>query len=167
MTKSLPTLPADYGAWLSDLKRRIHGARQRAALSVNAEQIALYHSIGRDIQSRQEQQGWGARVIDRLSGDLREAFPDMKGLSTSNLKYMRFFAAECPDGLIGQQSADQLPWFHGVTLLTKLADTSTREWYARYRAEKDAIDRADAQLDLDDEAEQPERDSKQIDEKEK
>ncbi len=54
----------------------------------------------------------------------------MKGLSTSNLKYMRFFAAECPDRQIGQQPADQLPWFHIVTLLTKLEDTALRDWYA-------------------------------------
>jgi predicted nuclease of restriction endonuclease-like (RecB) superfamily len=88
------------------------GARQRALLAVNQEQIRLYHDIGRDILDRQSRQGWGAKVIDRLSSDLRAAFPDMKGLSASNLKYMRFFASECPDRRIGQQSADQLPWFH-------------------------------------------------------
>ncbi len=55
----------------------------------------------------------------------------MKGLSTSNLKYMRFFAQECPDRQIGQQSADQLPWFHIVTLITKISDPALRDWYAR------------------------------------
>ena len=126
-----PLLPADYGAWLTDLKRRIQGARQRALLAANGEQIRLYHDIGREILGRQGAQGWGAKVIDQLSADLRAAFPEMKGLSASNLKYMRFFAQECPEFLIGQQSADPLPWFHIVTIITKLADPVLRDWYAR------------------------------------
>jgi hypothetical protein len=76
-------------------------------------------------------QRWGAKVIDRLSADLRAAFPEMRGLSSSNLKYMRFFASECPNRRFGQQSADQLPWFHIVTLITKLRAPELREWYAR------------------------------------
>jgi len=124
-------LPADYSDWISSLKQRIAGARQKAILAVNGEQIRLYHEIGKEILERQERQGWGAKVIDRISADLRAAFPDMKGLSTSNLKYMRFFAQECPERLIGQQPADLLPWFHIVTLITKVADPGTREWYAR------------------------------------
>lgn len=90
--------------------------------------ICCYHDIGRDILDRQSRQGCGAKVIDHLSADLRGAFPEMKGLSASNLKYMRFFAQECPDRLIGQQSADQLPWFHIVTLITRLSEASLRDW---------------------------------------
>ena len=132
----LPTLPPDYALWLTDLKQRIQGARQRALLSANAAQIQLYHSIGRDILERQSQQGWGSKVIDRLASDLRAAFPAMKGLSATNLKYMRFFAQECPDLLIGQQSADQLPWFHIVTLITKLTEPVLRDWYAHTALEQ-------------------------------
>ena len=123
-------LPAGYATWLTALKQKIAGARQRAVLSANAEQIRLYHDIGREILDRQTRQGWGTKVIDRLAADLRETFPDMKGLSASNLKYMRFFAQECPDRQIGQQTADQLPWFHIVTILTKLSEPALREWYA-------------------------------------
>ncbi len=130
MSKPDIALPRDYGKWIAELKRRIAGARQRALLSANEEQIRLYHDIGREILNRQEQQGWGAKVIDRASADLQAAFPDMKGLSASNLKYMRFFAQECPKCTIGQQSADQLPWFHIVTLLTKIHEPDLREWYA-------------------------------------
>jgi predicted nuclease of restriction endonuclease-like (RecB) superfamily len=136
MNSNLPTLPADYADWLTALKRRIQGARQRAVLAANAEQIRLYHDIGREILERQSQQGWGAKVINHLAVDLRAAFPDMKGLSASNLKYMRFFAQECPDRLFGQQSADQLPWFHIVTLVTKLSDPALRDWYAREALEQ-------------------------------
>ena len=122
MTQKSRSLPADYAGWLAELKRRIAGARQRAVLSANAKQIQLYHELGHDILERQSREGWGAKVIDRLSADLRTAFPDMKGLSSSNLKYMKFFAQECPSCQFGQQSADQLPWFHIVTLLTKLQE---------------------------------------------
>jgi len=130
LSKVVSLLPPDYSEWLNTLKLRIKGARQRALLSANAEQIRLYHDIGREILARQSQQGWGAKVIDHLAVDLREEFPDMKGLSSRNLKYMKYFAQECPDFLIGQQSAAQLPWFHIVTLITKLSDNNLRDWYA-------------------------------------
>ena len=109
MRKNPVGLPAGYADWLLRLKLRIAGARQRAVLAANEEQLRLYHDIGRDILDRQNRQGWGARVIDRLSADLQTTFPDMKGLSASNLKYMRFFAQECPKTTIGQQPADRLP----------------------------------------------------------
>jgi predicted nuclease of restriction endonuclease-like (RecB) superfamily len=109
MSKNPLILPADYGDWLASLKQRIHSARQRALFAVNAEQIRLYHTIGLDILDRQNRQGWGAKVIDRVAADLQDAFPDMKGFSSRNLKYMRFFAQHCPEILIGQQSAAQLP----------------------------------------------------------
>jgi predicted nuclease of restriction endonuclease-like (RecB) superfamily len=131
MNPSLLALPSDYTQWLASLKQRIQGARQRALLVANSEQIRLYHDIGREILDRQSMQGWGAKVIDQLSADLRAAFPDMKGFSSRYLKYMKVFAQECPDLQIGQQSAAQLPWFHIVTLITKLSDHSLRDWYAR------------------------------------
>ena len=136
MSKHAIILPEDYADWLADLKKRIHGARQRALLAANDEQIRLYHDIGMDIMQRQSTQGWGARVIDRLSSDLRAAFPEMKGFSSRNLKYMKFFAQTCPNLQIGQQSAAQLPWFHIVTLLTKVADPAEREWYALQTAQQ-------------------------------
>ena len=122
-------IPNGYLEWLEALKGRIKAARSRAALAVNAELIRLYHQIGHDILQRQTQHGWGAKVIERVARYLKATFPDMKGFSTSNLKYMRYFAEHCPDVQFGQQPADQLPWFHIVTLLTKL-ESAEREWYA-------------------------------------
>lgn len=122
--------PEGYADWLTQLKGQIAQARQRAALAVNAELVQLYGRIGRDILQRQQAQGWGAKVIDRLARDLKEAFPDMRGWSSSNLKYMRFFAQHCPEGQFGQQPADQLPWFHVVTLLTQVNEPAGRAWYA-------------------------------------
>jgi len=69
-------------------------------------------------------------VIERLARDLSDAFPDTKGFSSRNLKYMRYFAEHCPTLQIGQQPAAQLPWFHIVVLLTKLDEPAQREWYA-------------------------------------
>jgi predicted nuclease of restriction endonuclease-like (RecB) superfamily len=115
-------VPDDYARWLSNLKSHIQGARARAVLAVNQELVRLYHRIGTEILERQERQGWGARVIERLSSDLREAFPDMKGFSSRNLKYMKAFAQTCPDLQLGQQPAAQLPWFHIVILLTKIPE---------------------------------------------
>ena len=128
--KSPLALPEGYAGWLAQLKSRIAQARQRAALAVNAELVQLYGRIGGDILQRQQTQGWGAKVIDRLARDLKNAFPDMRGCSTRNLKYMAFFAEDCPDGQFGQQPAAQLPWFHVVTLLTQLNNAADREWYA-------------------------------------
>ncbi|MDG5494881.1 PDDEXK nuclease domain-containing protein [Niveispirillum sp. BGYR6] len=122
--------PEGYASWLADLKGRIHSAQQRATLAVNRELVSLYWQIGRDILSRQAEQGWGAKVIDRLATDLRAAFPQMKGFSPRNLKYMRAFAEAWPDSEFVQQVAAQLPWFHNVVLLDKLPNPEARRWYA-------------------------------------
>jgi predicted nuclease of restriction endonuclease-like (RecB) superfamily len=126
----LAAIPADYGHWLAELKSRIHAAQQRAALGVNRELVLLYWQIGRDILARQSDQGWGAKVIERLAHDLRNAFPDMKGFSARNLKYMRAFAEAWPDAAFVQEVLAQLPWYHQLALLDKLADSAARQWYA-------------------------------------
>ena len=132
MTKeTISALPEGYADWLTQLKVDIAQARQRAALAVNAELVQLYHRLGSEIRHRQQVQGWGAKVIERLARDLSDAFPDIRGFSSRNLKYMAFFAQHCPNGLFGQQPAAQLPWFHVVTLLTKLTSPAEREWYAQ------------------------------------
>ncbi|MGB3290765.1 MAG: PDDEXK nuclease domain-containing protein [Burkholderiaceae bacterium] len=122
--------PEGYAGWLADLKARIHTAQQRAALAVNRELVLLYWQIGRDILVRQAEQGWGAKVIERLSQDLRLAFPEMKGFSPRNLKYMRAFAEAWPELEFVQEVLAQLPWYHQLALLDKLPGTQTRKWYA-------------------------------------
>lgn len=91
MPKNL--LPDDYPGLLDALKSRIAQERVRVVMAANAAMVLLYWDIGRAIGERQEVAGWGARVIERLSADLRRAFPDMRGLSVRNLRYMRAFAA--------------------------------------------------------------------------
>lgn len=130
MTSTNTILPEGYAEWLAQLKTDIARTQHHAVLAVNAEMVQLYRRIGQDILQRQATQGWGAKVIERLANDLKATFPNMRGWSTSNLKYMRFFAQNCPAGQFGQQPADQLPWFHIVTLVTKLDAPAEREWYA-------------------------------------
>lgn len=123
-------LPPDYDTWLADLKTRIQRAQQRASLAINCELVMLYWQIGRDILDRQNREGWGAKVIERLSQDLRNSFPGMKGFSPRNLKYMRSFAEAWPDTEFVQEVLAQLPWSHQIALLDKLTTEEKRRWYA-------------------------------------
>ena len=84
--------PKSYQDLLARLKSQIRSAQVRALVAVNQELVLLYWGIGQDILARQRQEGWGAKVVERLSRDLRAAFPGMKGLSRANLMYMRAFA---------------------------------------------------------------------------
>lgn len=127
---SLIPVPEGYADWLAELKSRIHTAQQRATLAVNRELVLLYWQIGRDILARQAEQGWGAKVIERLSHDLRATFPDMKGFSPRNLKYMRAFAEAWTDTEFVQEVLAQLPWYHQLALLDKLDSPENRRWYA-------------------------------------
>jgi predicted nuclease of restriction endonuclease-like (RecB) superfamily len=96
--------------------------------------VLLYWDVGWMILARQEHEGWGAKVIDRLSADLQQAYPDMRGLSPRNLKYMRAFAAAWPDRAIVQEALAQIPWSHQIALLAKLDSRQQRLWYARKSA---------------------------------
>lgn len=128
---SLIQAPEGYVDWLAELKSRIHSAQQRATRAVNRELVQLCWQIGRDILTRQADQGWGAKVIDRLAHDLRNAFPDMKGFSRANLMYMRAFAEAWPDEQIVQQAVGQLPWGHNLVLISKLKTAEKRLAYAQ------------------------------------
>lgn len=130
MNKKFTAIPPDYADWLADIKARVVSARQRAALAANAELVMLYWQVGNEILQRQRTANWGDKVLDRLASDLRDAFPEMKGFSLANLKFMRALAQAWPDAAIGQQAVSQLPWGHNVLLLTKLKDPAQRLQYA-------------------------------------
>jgi predicted nuclease of restriction endonuclease-like (RecB) superfamily len=130
MPSSELEIPANYAALLASLQERIRGAQVRAALSVNRELVLLYWQIGREILIQQDAQGWGAKVIDRLSQDLRQAFPEMKGFSARNLKYMRAFAESWPNEQFVQEVLAQITWYHNIALLEKLDLPPDRIWYA-------------------------------------
>ena len=125
----------DYGKLLTELKDKVRLSQQKAALKVNSELILLYWSIGKRILENQDREGWGTRIIDLLSKDLSKAFPEMKGFSVRNLKYMRSFAEAYPKIQIVQQVVAQLPWFHNCVLLDKAKNKKERLWYAKQTIE--------------------------------
>lgn len=129
MPSGLSEMPTDYNEVLLRMKEQVRHAQIRAALSVNRELVLLYWRIGKDILEGQERRGWGSRVIENLAADLAREFPDMKGFSVRNLKYMRSFARAWPEIELVQQAAAQIPWFHNCVLLDKVHDRDARQFY--------------------------------------
>lgn len=123
-------LPEDYVGWLAELKINISKTRLKVVLSSSSEMVLLYWDIGKRILDKQKNHGWGAKIIDRLALDLRKSFPDMKGFSPRNLKYMRAFANAWPNNVIVQEALAQLPWYHNIALLEKVKLEEERLWYA-------------------------------------
>lgn len=119
----------EYNKLFLELKTRVTASRYRAAVKVNNELINLYLQIGNIILQSQEKEGWGAKIINQLSMDLRAEFPDMKGFSPQNLKYMRKFAEEFSQTEIGQQAVDQIPWGHIVLLVYSGLDKEQINFY--------------------------------------
>ena len=120
-----------YARLLADVKARVQAARVQAGLAVNRELVLLNWHIGRGIISAQRDRGWGAKVIDKLAEDLGRAFPDMRGFSVRNLKYMRAFAEAWPQGSIVQAALARITWYHNIALLDKLERPELRLWYAQ------------------------------------
>jgi predicted nuclease of restriction endonuclease-like (RecB) superfamily len=131
VAKSTTIQGNNYNGFLQELKERIRRAQVKAALSVNKELVLLYWQIGREILARQASEGWGTKVIEQLAKDLKTEFPDMTGLSRTNLLYMRAFAAAYPDEEFVQQAVGQIPWGHNVRILDAVKDPEQRLWYAK------------------------------------
>ena len=126
----IETIPSEYGEWFISLKRQVYAAQQRAVLAANHELVQLYWNIGANISTRCKQNGWGSKIIHRLADDLKREFPDMKGFSVTNLKYMRMLAEAWSQEEISQAPLDQLTWYHLLTLQTKLISKEGRMKYA-------------------------------------
>ena len=120
-----------YDSFVGAIKERIRTTQVKAALAANAELVLLYWDIGCAILGSQKREGWGAKVIDRLSADLQMEFPKMSGYSIRNLKYMRNFAEEWPDRAIVQQLVAQIPWGHNCVVVDRIKDVETRQFYIR------------------------------------
>lgn len=112
-----------------ELKQKVLLSQYKAVKVVNKELVMLYWEIGSIILKNQSQKGWGAKIIDTLSKDLKKSFPTMKGFSIRNLKYMRQFASSYPDIIIVQELLAQLSWYHNLTIMQKLKDDNIRQWY--------------------------------------
>jgi predicted nuclease of restriction endonuclease-like (RecB) superfamily len=118
-----------YEKFLENIKQRIRTAQIKAALAANQQLVLHYWDMGSDILESQRRQGWGAKVIDRLSDDLAREFPSLSGYSVRNLKYMKAFAEAWPDLQFVQQAVAQIPWGHNCVLLDRLDGTELRLFY--------------------------------------
>jgi predicted nuclease of restriction endonuclease-like (RecB) superfamily len=144
LVKAVAGLPPGYGELLEDLKARVRTSQLKAAVAVNRELIRLYWDIGRLIVERQERDGWGKGVVDRLAKDVQKAFPGLKGFSPLNVTRMRaLYLAYTKEVTILSQPVTELdgqnlpgpigetPWGHNLVLLFKLKDPLQRLWYSR------------------------------------
>jgi len=120
----------EYKAFFKEIKERILTSQIKAALAVNHELINLYWEIGSKIHLKQKDEGWGSKTVENLAKDLKSTFPEMKGFSLTNIKYMVQFAKEYPEFAISQQVVGQIPWGHNILLLQKLETLQDRIWYA-------------------------------------
>ncbi len=122
----------EYIEIIETIKGEIRGAQYKAALSMNRELIMLYYHIGTVIN---EHKTWGSKFIENLAADIRLAFPNAKGYSVRNLKYMAKFAETYPDEEFGQTASAQIPWSHNTAILDKVKDAEQRIWYIKKTAE--------------------------------
>lgn len=123
---------SDYKDWLNSIKQRVVAARMRVALAANSELIRFYWELGSQIDEKQQYSQWGDKIIQQLSADLQKEFPEIKGFSTTNLKYcLRFyqFFAELQPSLFGQQPVDQIPWGHNIQIFTKCTSQEEASFY--------------------------------------
>ena len=116
----------EYISIVENIKQEITAAQYRAAVHVNADLLLLYHSIGCIINDHKL---WGNKFIDNLAADIKMSFPESKGYSVRNLKYMAKFAAAYPDREFVQQIVAQIPWGHNIVLMDKVSNPDERIWY--------------------------------------
>ncbi len=122
-------LTTSYLEFINELKQEVQDSRMRAHLAVNQEMIQLYWRLGKIIVCRQKRERGEPKLIETISNDLYKTFPGMKGLSSTNLKYMRQFAGNYTKKEISQQAADQIPWFHLLTIMENIKEPKIRDWY--------------------------------------
>lgn len=130
-SKDQAELSQTYFQTLNKLKEKIRSTQIKAMIKVNQELIQLYWEIGVAISEKQEKEGWGAKTIERLAKDLKDAFPHTKGFSRTNISYMVQFAKEYPEIKIIQQLVGQIPWGHNLILIQRLNTKEERLWYVK------------------------------------
>lgn len=131
--KLSPSSP-EYRQWLGDLKTRFRQVQLKAAVAVNTELLHFYWELGADIVAQQTSQAWGSGFLDALSHDLRQEFPDMKGFSLRNLKYISQWYRYWHEAAIGQQPVAQLltiPWGHNLAIMSKCQNHAEALYYVQ------------------------------------
>ena len=153
-----PLNATEYREFIRELKNRIQSAQLKAAVSVNRAMLRLYWDLAERIIARQQASAWGDGILGQISHDLQSEFPDMKGFSVRNLKYMRQWyqfwsgtnaiakqaaaqlnqsaigqqpAAQLDNSLFGQQLVAQIPWWHNVIIISKIKDQGEALFYVQ------------------------------------
>ncbi|MEE1046884.1 MAG: PDDEXK nuclease domain-containing protein [Clostridia bacterium] len=117
---------SQYLSIIETIKSEIESARFRATISVNSELTMLYYNIGSIIN---ENKSWGNKFIENLAKDIKLEYPNSKGYSVRNLKYMAKFAAEYTDKGFVQTLSAQIPWSHNCLIMDKVKTQEKRKWY--------------------------------------
>lgn len=126
---------ADYKQWLSDLKTRFRQVQLKAAVAVNTELLQFYWQLGADIIGKQATQSWGSGFLAKISQDLMQEFPEMKGFSKRNLELIRqWHRYWTSDAAIAKQAVAQLtaiPWGHNLTIISKCHSQAEALYYVQ------------------------------------
>ena len=120
---------AEYKIWINELKNKVRTVQIKAAIAVNSALIEFYWDLGKMISEKQEFYNWGDKLIDKISLDLKEEFPEVKGFSTRNIKYIRNFYSFYANSKIRQQLVAQIPWGHNILIFSKSKDSNEAYFY--------------------------------------
>ncbi len=110
----------------SSIKNAITNTQLEIMTDANKKLVNLYFNIGKTLE---ENSSWGNKFIDNVAMELKMSFPNLKGFSVRNLKYMKSFYNEYKDDEEFVQLVAQLPWKHNITLMQKVKDKEIRKWY--------------------------------------
>jgi len=131
MSELSERLSGDYAALLTEVKERVRSAQYEALKAVNKELVTLYWDIGKLIAERQNREGWGKSVVERLANDLQNEFPVVRGFSVQNLWYMRQFYLEYYDNEKLKPLVGEISWTKNLIIMARSKDPLEREFYIR------------------------------------
>ncbi len=131
----LHQINTDYKIWINELKNQVRSVQIKASIAVNSELIKFYWELGKMISEKQEFYSWGEKLIEQISKDLKKEFPDMKGFSTRNIKYIRNFYAFYNNSEIRQQLVAQIPWGHNILIYSKSKNIQEATFYIQQTIE--------------------------------
>ena len=113
---------------LNDIKNTLITTRNKVIESANKDLILMYYKIGLKLI---ENNKWGSSFIDTLAQDLKIEFPNIKGMSARNLRYMQKFASEFDNDEFLQHDVAKLPWSSITTIMDQVKDKNIRNWYIK------------------------------------
>jgi predicted nuclease of restriction endonuclease-like (RecB) superfamily len=126
---------SEYKSWLKNLKQKVIQVQLKAAVQVNTTLLQFYWELGEEIILKQAQSNWGDGFLKQLSQDLMAEFPEMKGFSERNLKYVRQWVMFYrQDSAIGQQAVAQLvqiPWGHNIKIISCCQSVNEALYYVQ------------------------------------